>query len=953
MVRYSANDTTGAPELVIAVFDETQEWISTFSPSTGVVGTEVTLNGVNFTNVSEVLFSGIPATTFIVDSDTGMRAIVPPGATTGKVRVVTASGSGDSPEDFTVIVPPLVNSFSPSHGPVGTEVTILGTGLSGVTDVHFGGLNSAQFSVDSNTQLRAVVPTGASSGTVSLRNAAGGASSDSLFSITFFPGITALVPTLGVVGTEVTVVGANFAGTLAVGLNGAPVSNYTVDSDTQLRIVIPTAATSGKISVTNALGTGLSRKDFKVILPPEIASLAPVSSGVGTEVTILGSHFTGVSDVTFGDISAWNFELDSDTQLRAEVPAGALSGPIRVTNAAGTASSTTDFTVSILQSSLVFTPTHDTFVRSNEVLRNNGASSELRIRLASGDFDAYLKFNVTGITRPMQMAKLRLSVIDGGSQGGDLYLVSNHYRGTTTPWEELGLVWNNAPPLANGVLASIGAAALGSTVEIDVTPVVNGDGIYSFAISNASSDAVKYDSKEGAIAPELVIELDSQSIPSITSFSPPSGIVGTELTLAGLNFTGATEVSVANVPAANFTVDSDTELRLQIPSSVTTGKLRVVTPLGVGESANDFVVIHPPELSSFTPATGLVGTEVTILGSNLAALTDVLFDGISASSFTIDSDTKLRAVVPANTTTGRITLKNEAGTASSPTDFVVTAIPVISSISPSSGTTGTSVTLTGVNLTGTTTVLFNEIPDSSFTVRSDSALHAVVPPGATTGKIVVTNGDGKGESLDDFVVIYPPNVASFTPKQGPVGTEVTLLGNGFQTVSEVTFGGVPTVAYAVESEHTIRATVPKGAMHGLIDVTNLAGTGTSPDSFKVVAPPRITTFAPLSGPVGTEITVTGAHFTETLRVSFNDILASSISVVSDTILQVVVPSGATRGKIRASNADGTGESAVDFIPILPPTLASFDPISGLVGTEVTIVGSNFTPDSEVLFNGLP
>ena len=240
---------------------------------------------------------------------------------------------------------------------------------------------------------------------------------------------------------------------------------------------------------------------------PSISGFTPPSGPVGTQVTITGANFTGTTDVQFNNAHAMSFTVDSATQIRTVVPSGATSGPIAVKNAAGTALSAASFTVATgapLESH--FAPSDDAHVQTGSLTSNYGGISTLRAKHSSTDYKFYLKFAVSGLAGPVQSAKLRLFVTDPSSSGGSLYGVSNDLLGTTTPWGEYALNWNNAPALSGSPTSSLAAVATGTWVEFDVTPLVTGNGTLSFGVSSAVSDSVYYSSKEGTNPPELVVQ---------------------------------------------------------------------------------------------------------------------------------------------------------------------------------------------------------------------------------------------------------------------------------------------------------------------------------------------------------------------------------------------------------------------------------------------------------------
>ena len=159
------------------------------------------------------------------------------------------------------------------------------------------------------------------------------------------PTVTSFNPNSGPPGTSVTITGTSFTGATSVTFNGAAAS-FAVNSSTQITATVPSAATSGPVAVTTSAGTGTSSTNFTVTAPaaPMISSFTPTSGQVGTSVTISGSGFAGATKVAFNGTAA-SFAVDSNSQITATVPSGATSGPIAVTTSAGTATSSSSFTV--------------------------------------------------------------------------------------------------------------------------------------------------------------------------------------------------------------------------------------------------------------------------------------------------------------------------------------------------------------------------------------------------------------------------------------------------------------------------------------------------------------------------------------------------------------------------------------------------------------------------------
>lgn len=151
-----------------------------------------------------------------------------------------------------------------------------------------------------------------------------------------------------------------------------------------------------------------------------------------------------------------------------------------------------------------------------------------------------------------------------------------------------------------------------------------------------------------------------------------------------------------------------------------------------------------------TPAiSGKEGTKIGILGQGFSSASAVKFGGTPATTVTLSGTTYLTATVPADALTGSVTVTTGASTLTSTQTFKV--LPTITSI-PANGSVGNPVMIEGTGLTQTTTVKFDGVKATSFTVNSDTQVTVDVPTGAKTGKIAVTTAGGSATSKTNFTV---------------------------------------------------------------------------------------------------------------------------------------------------------------------------------------------------------
>jgi uncharacterized repeat protein (TIGR03803 family) len=135
---------------------------------------------------------------------------------------------------------------------------------------------------------------------------------------------------------------------------------------------------------------------------------------------------------------------------------------------------------------------------------------------------------------------------------------------------------------------------------------------------------------------------------------------------------------------------------------------------------------------------------------------------------------------------------------------------------PTSGKVGAVVEILGTDLTGATSVSFNDTA-AVFEVIATSLITTTVPTGASTGFVTVTTPSGPLTSNKEFRVT--PQITSFTPPSGPGGTSVTITGISLTQTTNVYFGAVKATTFTVNSDTHVSATVPTGAATGKISIT--------------------------------------------------------------------------------------------------------------------------------------
>ena len=637
------------------------------------------------------------------------------------------------------------------------------------------------------------------------------------------PLVNSFNPTRGAPGSSVRVFGTGFTAQTLIRFNGTAAISQTI-SATEIAATVPLDATSGPISAEDFSGSSTSRDSF--LVAPRIISFTPGRGLSGTLVTIDGANFLNATSVTFNGLASGNMQVTSDSQIRAVVPNGNASGPIRVATPIGTALSSSNFLVTA-------GPIIDSFFPERGVA---GTVVSIFGQRFNGAFS--VRFNGVASTDFQVVADSQINArVPAGAGTGPISI----QNGVGTGVSGIPFIISNAPVVRE---FSPLAANPGSVIAIFGENFVAGGTVVQFNGSNSPSVVVVAPTQINAMVPSNALSgpirvvtaqgsgLSTQHFtvlggPLISGFTPSRADVGSVITLSGANFFGATAVIFHSNRSANFNVTSDSQIQAQVPLGAVSGLIRVVTPRGTGVSTQSFTVISGPVIDGFSPRMGLPGDTIILSGVNFTGATNVFFNAVPVF-FSVTADSQILATVPTNATTGPIRVDTALGTTVSASNFVVT--PIITSCSPTNGPFGSTVVINGRNFQGTTAVKFNQAA-AQFTLVSPQQINVVVPSNAPNGSISLQTEAGIVASVGRFLVT--PEVDIFRPPVGPGGATVRIFGVGFSDVLSVKFSGINSPSVVAVSPNELRARVPDNAVSGPIQVTTAGGQDTSSTDFLV------------------------------------------------------------------------------------------------------------------------
>jgi trimeric autotransporter adhesin len=492
--------------------------------------------------------------------------------------------------------------------------------------------------------------------------------------------------------------------------------------------------------------------------------------------------------------------------------------------------------------------------------------------------------------------------------------------------------------------------------------------------------------------------------PTITSVSPttaPAGSADLTLTVNGTGFLSTTVIQV-NGKAEVTTYVSATQVKATVPAAqLTSGAtLAVVAVNGSASSGSrgaSLEVDNPaPAISSVSPTVELTGTTslvVNVTGTGFVPATVINVNGSArATTFTSSTQVSLTLTAADVAAAGDLSLTavNSApgGGTSTPAKVTVAVpnpVPTISALNPATETVEAAspvITVTGTGFVSSTIISVNGSPRTT-TFSSATQVNVTLQAAdlSAPGSLALTAvnpapGGGTSTSASLSVVNPVPAISSLNPATVSIGAAtpptVAVTGTGFVTTTVINVNDGPRntsfVSATMVNVTLTGADVSALGSLSLTAVNAAPGGGTSAALTLPVNNPTIGTLQlrpsalAVGGTSPATITVTGNTFIPASVLKVNGTTRTSTYVNSTTL--AFVASAAEQASLGTfavtvtNPAPGGGTSPVAVLtigtPSPTPVISSISPnplYTGSPDTQITLLGSGFTQDSTVQWNG--
>jgi len=476
-------------------------------------------------------------------------------------------------------------------------------------------------------------------------------------------------------GAELQFIGLNLDKVTAVVLpNGLTITTFTQKTPTLLTVTVPQEAVPGFVVLKTPDGDITTKTEIGFSEPISIASFTPATVRIGNELTITGDYLNLVGEVIFTDrisVLAADFTSQSRTEIKLVVPDEAQTGKIAVSNAAEEpiiVYSATPLTVTLP----AFTAVTPNPVKAGTALTIAGTNLDLvKIITLGGD--------------------KTINAADFVSQTAAQIVI-------TVPADTKDGIVTMIPASGVKVETTVDLVMVVPTVSVTPVTLKNGQDI---TVTGTNLDLIDHvifgGNKQGTIkaggtATQILVTVPNDAVtgvvtfvtkaakevtgptltminPVLTSFTPTSAKPNVDITITGTDLDLVTDVVFTGDIKGTIGTRTETQMAVTIPVGAKTGKITLVTKNGatVQSAINMTVLTNLPNFTSFTPASGTPGKILTLNGTNMLLISELVFPGnVYATAYGVKTDTKVEVYVPMDVTTGTgqikmITYEGEEG----------------------------------------------------------------------------------------------------------------------------------------------------------------------------------------------------------------------------------------------------------------------------------------------------
>ncbi len=618
----------------------------------------------------------------------------------------------------------------------------------------------------------------------------------------------------------------------------------------------PTANNFAELDVEGTLNGNF---DSSVVIPvpppsPSITSLTPNSGAVGSSVTVAGNNFgatQGTSTVQFNGTTASPTSWSS-TSIAVAVPSGATTGPVVVTvngqasngvtftvNSSGTVAGTIKKTVdnSPISGALV-EALQGGVVKGSATSSGSGAysiaglpSGTYDVRVSASGYQTKLQGgvvvttgNTTTFDQTLDIAQATGDIDYIYDDLGRLVAVVTAQEVTSYTYDAVGnllSISKGSPSQVTVLQFTPTHGPVGTTVTIQgtgfsATPSQNSVSFNGVAAtvtsatttrlvttvpSGATTGPISVTSPNGTAASGVPFVVHASTAPVVTGFSPTIGSPGTSVTITGSNFAPEFYNNRVdfNSTLATITAGTSTSLTTTVPSTATSGHIRVQTIEGSGVSSGDFYVVPAPYTPADVEVTGRMNfgesKVVTITQANKVAL--IVFDAVAGQSLSVGM-TGVTFGAPNCCDTATMTLFRPGGVLLSNFGFGPAGNGTSSQTVPVTGTYSILVDPSGTYTGSVTLTLFEEVP---VPITIDGPPVTLNLAAGQNGRLTFTGTAGQRVSLGLSGITISPGYCC------DIGTIAFYQQNGSVLLAPLSFtnqgAGTPSVVLPANGTYTI------------------------------------------------------------------------------------------------------------------------------------------------------